>query len=108
MSPESREQRAESPEPGCWTCRTRSASGDGPCSVHNGESPEPKVVVGETTYTARRSITIEGADESADTYRRALEAARAAGIPDDARMNAFSSSRSATFSFHWIVADVPR
>ena len=72
------------------------------------ESPGPKVVVGETTYTARRSITIEGADESADTYRRALEAARAAGIPDDARMNAFSSSRSASFSFHWIVAEVPR
>lgn len=72
------------------------------------ESPAPKVTVGETAYTARRMVSIEGAPESGDTYRRALETAREAGIPADARMTAFFSGRSASFSFTWTVGEVPQ
>ena len=70
-------------------------------------SEGPKVTVGQTTYTARRTVDVAGADESADTYRLALDAAREAGIPAEARMNAFMSSRAARFSFVWIVSEVP-
>ena len=105
----SAKQTAESPETAadCWTCRTRAATGQGPCSVHH-TGRSVRLTVGETTYTARRVIDIAGADESADTYRLALDAAREAGIPDEARITAFMTSRAASFSFHWIVAEVQR
>lgn len=98
----------------CKYCRERADAGLGRCAVHVPDRPapapppEPKVTVGEVTYPARRMVDISGVPETADTYRMGLDAAHEAGIPADARMTAFMSHRSASFSFTWTVGEVPR
>ena len=68
------------------------------------ESAAPKVTVNPVTYTARQTVDVAGESESQAAYRIALEAARVAGIPDEARMTAFQTLRAASFSFVWLVA----
>ena len=67
------------------------------------QSPAPRVTVNPVTYTARQTVDVAGEAESQAAYRMALDAAREAGIPDEARVTAFATSRSASFSFVWLV-----
>ena len=98
----------------CQYCQDRQDAGLGRCAVHVDAGPEPTpsaepvVTVRPTTYTARRVIDIAGGSESLATERLALEAAREAGVPDDARKTVFATSRVASFSFIWTVGEVPR